>query len=276
MDSYLIKTHEEFNKILSERIETGLDFIRTSINNDIIYNTVSENFELWDDYNSEFLKSSFNNSDNEYRLAYDNAAMFSGLYSREGKDTILKKKIREKVKSLQKLHGKIDLIKTRVALTPILEDIAEKKVKLSSEIFIVHGHNDTVKLDVARTIEQLGFSPIILNEKANEGKTVIEKFETHADVSFAIILMTKDDVGNVKTESNMNPRARQNVIFEFGFFCGKHGRERVCVLHEKGVELPSDIHGFVYVPIDSAGAWKLKVVNEMKAVGYNVDANLLK
>ena len=69
------------------------------------------------------------------------------------------------------------------------------------------------------------------------------------------------------------PRACQNVIFELGYFMGKLGRERVAALHKEGVELPSDIHGVVYVPMDDSEAWHLKLAKEMKAAGLPIDMN---
>ncbi|WP_434811706.1 TIR domain-containing protein [Microbacterium sp. bgisy189] len=67
------------------------------------------------------------------------------------------------------------------------------------------------------------------------------------------------------------PRARQNVVFELGFFIGLIGRSRVAVLYDEGVELPSDITGLVYIPLDSAGAWKGKLAAEMSHAQIDVD-----
>lgn len=143
----------------------------------------------------------------------------------------------------------------------------------SNNIFIVHGHNSEIKIDVARTIEKLGLNPIILQEQPNSGKTIIEKFETYADVGFAIILITDDDIGKSKLEDAYNYRARQNVILELGYFIAKLGREKVCSLYTKGVELPNDIHGLLYIEIDKNETWKMKLVKELKSAGYKVDAD---
>ncbi|MBK8880033.1 MAG: nucleotide-binding protein [Haliscomenobacter sp.] len=143
----------------------------------------------------------------------------------------------------------------------------------TKNVFIVHGHDDRTKIDIARTIEKLGLNAIILHEQANEGKTIIEKFEVHSDVGFAIVLMTCDDLGKAKNEDSENYRARQNVILEMGYFIGKLGRSRVFPLYENGVELPSDLYGVLYVPLDERGNWKFALVKELRAVGFNVDAN---
>ena len=129
------------------------------------------------------------------------------------------------------------------------------------KIFIVHGHDEGAKHKIARFIEDLDLTATILDEQPSRGQTIIDKFEAHADeAGFAIVLLTSDDLGAPKDNKNeLKPRARQNVILELGYFLHGLGRERVRVLHEEGVELPSDIHGIVYVSLDSADGWKLKL-----------------
>ncbi|MGB8035837.1 MAG: nucleotide-binding protein, partial [Nitrososphaeraceae archaeon] len=100
------------------------------------------------------------------------------------------------------------------------------------KVFIVHGHDDGSKNELASFLYRLGLTPIILHEQANEGRTVVEKFESYAsDVGYAFILLTPDDVGG-KDKAELKPRARQNVILELGYFMGKLGRDRVCGLYK--------------------------------------------
>jgi predicted nucleotide-binding protein len=114
--------------------------------------------------------------------------------------------------------------------------------------------------------------PIILHEQANRGKTIVEKFEAHAGVGFAVILLTSDDIGG-PVGGQQQPRARQNVILELGFFIGRLGRARVCALKAANVELPSDILGIVWTPFDEGGAWKQGLAKELLAAGYAIDWN---
>ncbi len=145
----------------------------------------------------------------------------------------------------------------------------------SRAIFVVHGRNDELKETVARFLAQLDLMPIILHEQPSAGRTVIEKFEAHSDARFAVVLLTPDDVGRLAAEaaSELEPRARQNVIFEWGFFVAKFGRRNVCALYAEGVELPSDLNGVVYVELDRKGAWKMLLARELKAGGIDVDLN---
>ena len=141
------------------------------------------------------------------------------------------------------------------------------------KVFVVHGHNDGLKQSVARLLERLDVEPIVLHEQPSQGKTIIEKFEHHSKVSFAIILLTADDEGKTRGEPSLRSRARQNVVFEFGFFLGLLGRERVCAVYEDGVEIPSDYSGVLFIKIDGGSAWQYQVAKELRAAGVDVDLN---
>ncbi len=149
---------------------------------------------------------------------------------------------------------------------------------LTTDIFVVHGHDEEMKQATARVLSKLGLNPIILHEKPNQGKTLIEKFEKNADVQFAVVLLSPDDFahGKIADVSTARARPRQNVILELGYFTGRLGRDRVFALRRDGdLELPTDFSGVVYTSYDSAGHWRLELVRELKAAGYDVDANAI-
>jgi len=107
---------------------------------------------------------------------------------------------------------------------------------------------------------------------ANKGRTIIEKFEDHSNVGYAVVLLTPDDLGATKDKKDeLKPRARQNVIFELGYFIGKLGRKRVCVLHMENVEIPSDYKGILYLKMDKDDAWTHKLAREIKEGGIKID-----
>jgi predicted nucleotide-binding protein len=124
-------------------------------------------------------------------------------------------------------------------------------------VFIVHGHDETSKLQLKNYLQnvlKLG-EAIILHEQPSFGRTIIEKFEQEtACVDLVFVLLTPDDkmakAGDPDVEKR---RARQNVIFELGYFYGKlhRSRARVILLYKKGVELPSDISGIIYIDISN-------------------------
>ena len=153
-------------------------------------------------------------------------------------------------------------------------DFMEDKITMEySNIFIVHGHDDLAKEQIARVVEKAGFEAIILHEKASVGKTIIEKIEEYSDVAFAVVLYTPCDIGYDRDTKEEHYRARQNVVFEHGYLMGKLGRKNVCALVKGEIETPGDISGVVYVPMDNAGAWKMDLAKEMKAAGLNIDFN---
>ena len=145
----------------------------------------------------------------------------------------------------------------------------------AKKVFIVHGHNDALKTAAARLLTKLQLEPVILHEQPNKGRTIIEKFLDYTDVAFALVLLTADDRGGAAndTSENYSLRARQNVILELGFFVGSIGRERVAAIYERGVEVPSDYSGVLFIPYDNAGLWQYQVAKEMKAVGIKIDLN---
>jgi predicted nucleotide-binding protein len=274
----LIVPKEEFIKGLQERIDMGEKILSFKVSTEAELNKNREEYYQWNDYNSEYLKQVFNNAYNEYKDRYDKCAMFVGFgKSRQTPSEKLdnfKGSISAKLTNLKNLYAKAELLKSSIENTEkaMVETPVEEK---TTQIFIVHGHNDHVKIDVARTLEKLGLEPVILSEQPSQGQTVIEKFELHSNVGFAVVLLTGDDLGRIKTAviDEDKYRARQNVILELGYFIGKLGRSNVFPMYEDGVEFPSDLHGIIYNSIDEAKTWKFKLVRELKAAGYKVDAN---
>ncbi|MCC6740595.1 MAG: nucleotide-binding protein [Planctomycetia bacterium] len=143
----------------------------------------------------------------------------------------------------------------------------------TTKVFIVHGHAP-LRHEVELFLTKIGLTPIILEEQASKGKTVIEKLEHYADVGFAVVLLTPDDVGGKlaehHTKQTLNPRARQNVILELGYFVGKLGRDRVCALKKGELEEPGDFENVVYVSYDD-GNWGIKLVKELEAAKMAVN-----
>ena len=160
------------------------------------------------------------------------------------------------------------------------KEIARTMLRTNSKprrVFIVHGRAEKERESVARFLEKLSLETVILDEQANLGRSVLKKFHDYADVGFAIVLLTGDDLGGLATQaqSEFRPRARQNVIFELGYFLAKLGDERVCCLSSEGIETPSDYSGILYVPLDEHGAWKTRLARELRDVGFDIDMNKL-
>lgn len=291
--SALIMNKSDFQSQLEERIKIGKDLLATSvkvINVPTLYydygrhqkmeydetekDAFFSTYHKWDAFNIDFLKRAFNIPENDYKKEYENAYYIGNMF---GSNDIVK----DKKKTIKLKIEKLESIIERLSIIPdekqgILEITPQDKSSISNKIFIVHGHDSAIKEATARTLTKLGLEPIILHEQADGGRTIIEKFEENSsEVGFAVILLTADDDGKAKKETSYKSRARQNVVFEMGYFVGKLGRNRVFLLLAEGVEKPGDLDGIVYTPIDFNDGWKLKLVKELKACGYNVSADKL-
>ena len=291
--SKLIIKKDEFEKQIEDRILKGKKLLEISVKSwtsvkirDATYldsapkrkqiieydeaekNNFLSEYNKWKQFNVELLKQSFDIPNNEYRQEYEKAerATIWSDWIKERKEDISKQ-----ITVLESLIDRLPLIPTAVENT---KNEIKAETKFTNKIFIVHGHNNEIKQTVARTLSQLKLEPIILHEQPEQGRTIIEKFEDNSsDVNFAIILLTADDEGKAKRETDYQTRARQNVVFEMGYFIGKLGRKKVFLLLENGVQKPGDLDGIVYVPIDDAEGWKLKLVRELKTAGYSVSAD---
>lgn len=165
------------------------------------------------------------------------------------------------------LLTEIDLIRK---FTDDKSSLTSPKNLEKSKVFIVHGHDEGLKIEVARFVERLGLIAVILHEQPNRGKTIIEKFERFSDVGFAIVLYTPCDVGKAVSAEKSQPRARQNVVFEHGYFVSKLGRENVVALTRGEVEIPNDLSGVIYASYEKDN-WERDIAHELNDSGYDID-----
>jgi len=144
----------------------------------------------------------------------------------------------------------------------------------AKDIFIVHGHDDGATHAVKRFCDKILVEGVakILAEQPQRGRTMIEKFEQESGTArYAIVTYTPDDVGAAKTDpDNERDRARQNVIFELGYFVGKLGRGNVCLLYKRPAEIPSDFQGVGYVELDNHEGWHNRLIRELQAANVPV------
>ncbi len=255
---------------LDNRIHLGNELLKVSITSKSQLDEERSKYYKWNDYNITLLIKLFDNNviSDEYSMGIGFAIIGTSSIRKDIDDHY--KDIKNKIDNLESIKERLPLY---IEDDPI--PIQKKPAKVTNnKVFIVHGHDNEPKMEVTRIIEKLGLNAIVLHERPNAGQTVIEKLEANSDVGFAIIILTPDDEGKSKKDQKLNPRARQNVIAELGYFVAKLGRNRVCPLYIEGVEIPSDFSGVLYVKIDE-GFWKFKLVQELKAAGFDVDSNVL-
>lgn len=279
----LAKPRGEARGQLLGRVEQAKSIIAVSARNGAALDEAEARYHRWNTYNEELIRRMFTTE--EYFISYRSAFAMSSVAF--GKPDIsqqwrrFEQQISRKLNFLDTLAESLDLIDeapdvitdARIPRPVLSFNIANRK------IFLVHGQNNEAKSVVARFIEKCGLEPIILHEQADQGRTIIEKFEQEADVGFAVILLTPDDVGglaepgDVPASKELKRRARQNVILELGYFIARLGRARVCALRKGDVELPSDFNGVIYTPLSADDGWKMKLATELKVAGYAIDLN---
>jgi predicted nucleotide-binding protein len=236
------------------------------------YRPLRDKYYTWNEYNEQLLRSRFSTE----KLAKEYRGIiigFGGEGSTQQKLYDLARDFNRKIRTLESIRQRLGLFKS--IATSDSQGGGSVASYIGDKIFIVHGHDGDTKLQVAEFVERItGERPVILHEQADSGRTIIEKFEEHADeAGFAIILLTADDEGKAKGAAHLNPRARQNVVLEFGYFMAKLGRGRVVALHETGVELPSDVSGVLYKSL--TGNWHTELAREIKAAKIDVDYSRL-
>lgn len=141
---------------------------------------------------------------------------------------------------------------------------------IRKEVFLVYGHDKRAKYEVINFLNHIGIHPIDISAKASQGRTIIQQIKHYSNVTFAVAVLTPDDLC-ISRRNRKTRRARQNVIFELGYFMGALGGDRVCALRKGNVEMPSDFHGVIYKPMDINGAWKAKLAQELQAAGFEID-----
>ena len=274
----LLVSREKAYQQIEAQIEKGKKLWEQPIDSAEQLEAVGLESENWSKYNVDLLTTLFENPEsvNEYnnfyynRYSFDEMEDICSLYSVNFLDYHLHECQTDMKTSISSLEGIRDRLK-------LFDEPDPPKPAFGDKIFIVHGRDEAAKHKIARFITDLDLSATILDEQPSKGQTIIDKFEEHADeAGFAIVLLTADDVGAPKNSPDeLKPRSRQNVILELGYFLCGLGRDRVRILYEEDVELPSDIHGIIYVQMDKRGAWKLDLAQEIASVGITVDMNKL-
>lgn len=143
--------------------------------------------------------------------------------------------------------------------------------KPKEKVFIVHGHDEQLLVETELLLTKLLLEPIVLRDQHSGGMTIIEKLEKYGDVQYAVVLYTACDEGRKTGTTEYNARARQNVVFEHGYFIARLGRGKVAAVVKGQVEIQGDIDGVVYFPYVSG--WKTELAKELKHSGLNVDLN---
>lgn len=174
---------------------------------------------------------------------------------------------------------KADPQKFAKCISENIKAVLSSKYKTHSrKIFIVHGHDTGILKDLCCFLTKLDFEPIVLQDLPEKGRSILNKLiDEVSDVGYGIVLMTEDDFGaSKKDDAHSNPRARQNVIFEYGMLIGLLGTKRVCAIMKSDIEIPSDLKGLLckkIPPNSDLESISTDLIRELQGAGYSVDAN---
>jgi len=182
------------------------------------------------------------------------------------------------------VHGQDEKIKS---------EVEEFLISIDLDPIILHKQADLGKTIIEKVeyYSDVGFAVIVLTNDDFGGVLPSGQATTYDLLLFNCLINPKllEDISEKEREilksqfikwiekiaSLLKPRARQNVIFEFGYFIAKLGRGRVAALCESDIERPSDINGLLYTPLDQKGEWKKKLAKEIDASGIKIDEKYL-
>ena len=148
------------------------------------------------------------------------------------------------------------------------------------KIFIVHGHDKLAVEQLSFILVKLGLEPYVLQNNIGQSRTLIEALEQeiYKDAAFAVVLMTPDDFGYSKTQTDevREPRARQNVILEMGIVMASLGRAKTALLKKGNIELPSDIGAIIRLDFnDHVQDVAVRLARHMKDAGVKISDELI-
>jgi predicted nucleotide-binding protein len=120
-------------------------------------------------------------------------------------------------------------------------------IPTGNKVFIIHGHDEAKWRELRDLLEdRFSLETVVLKEQPGAGETLIRKFEEFADdCCYAFALLTPDDI--IGKKGKKYAQARPNVLFELGWFYGRFGRSRVCIVKKATTEIPSDLGGITSI-----------------------------
>jgi predicted nucleotide-binding protein len=265
----LNKNINEVRGQLENRIDQGQKILNSRINNETDYKTARNEHTKWTSYNCNLLGSLFssNKVSEDYRQSFLGGTGLRSTHTFTQEVDQFKVGVEAEITTLESIIERLEFYE------PNLVDSSNQNKMEKNKVFIVHGHDIGIRNTIARFISDAGLEPIILDEQPNQGLTIFEKFERLAtQAAFAVVLFTPDDIAYAKNyPDEKKSRARQNVIFELGYFVGVLGRGKVCVLCCGEIEILTDYQGILYIPFSMGSDWQIQLSREMKAAGLKPD-----
>jgi hypothetical protein len=190
----LTRQRARVREALQTQIEKGREIERRSIKTTEDRLAQISDAANWTEYNMSIFDIYFNTIvSRDYRSATPTFQTTRDEYERFDDQQLLASIGRQMLK-LESVLDEVDLLTESVAQTTTASGAAESPDR--SKVFVVHGHDEGALQAVARFLEKIGLDAVVLREQADQGHTIIEKFEACAsEVGFAVALLTPDDLG---------------------------------------------------------------------------------
>ena len=252
----------------------GVDFGSLIINLETLASSSKEDFvnEFWGSYEN------YVNTYNKILKDIQSLGFFKELtpleqvpFSDQAFDSGYTKQEKAKLREVANASS-ILLKKVKQLLTPPAPNKLSNKVR-SNKIFLVHGKNNEMTSDVTQTLQKLDLDPLILDNT----QTTIKKTSDYPHVSFAVVLLSPDELTypKEKTPDKAKYQANQRLIFELGYLLGRLGKQNVAAIYppKQNFEIPNQYNGVFWIEYKTG--WYLKLIKELKAANFDVDANKL-
>ena len=276
----LVADKSRFTRELAERIEKGKEILdRRRLKAQYRLQGYIDDGKAWTEYTTEWLRRSFDTDEEAKRFSAGielPQTLLGALFepSLEERRDHMEFYIKERVARLGRLAERlplIDPVPPPVSASETEEDVSRGGRSPSNRrVFVVHGHDDGAREAVRALIWEVDLEPIVLMDEPSRGQTLIQKLEENSDVGFAVVVFSPDDTALDARSNEQTRRARQNVIFELGYFVALLGRPQVCVILAGDIELPSDWKGVVNIHMDKGGGWRTKLYQELGAAKMDV------
>ncbi|MBM3471689.1 MAG: hypothetical protein FJX75_00270 [Armatimonadetes bacterium] len=267
-------SREDAQQKLTARIECGQEIASRAeaIRSNADLDAVEAERRTWNEYNYDLLRELYT-TDEVYRVyagvGFGGVAV-SGIPSVAAEAALLVRGLRENIRELESIRSRLDLVPEVAQSVPTASAATTAP---STGVFIVHGHDRTAALELKELIgERFGsLTPVLLDREAHQGRTLIEKLEqVGGGCGYAFAIWTPDD--SVETADASYRQMRPNVLFEVGWFYGKLGRSRTCVLYRRGTAVPTDLLGIGWHEFGTSVRDRyLEIEAEIKAAyGHNL------
>jgi hypothetical protein len=237
----------------------GVDFGSLIVDLEALASSSREDFvnEFWGSY--ENYVETYNRLLNDLQSLgfYKQLALIEEVpFSDQAFDSGFSKQEKAKLREVANASSVL-LQKVKLLLSPPTPTKLNSQVR-SNQIFLVYSQDNDMVSDVTTTLQKLDLEPITIQE-------LTDKIADHPHVSFAVVILSPDQAKH---------RPTQNVTFALGYLLGRLGNQNVAAIYpqKQGFEIP-DNDSILWIEYKTG--WYLKLIKELKAANFDVDANKL-